>query len=88
MDGVYILVLDRGFVVIGTIEPHPTLSYHWLCRGRTVRRWGTTKGLAELCDGPTKETVLDAEAERIIPWRSVIEMLKAEEKRWEKSLSK
>lgn len=86
MDGVYILVLDRGFVVVGTIEPHPTLVYHWLCRGRTVRRWGTTDGLAQLCNGPQPDTVLDPICTRSIPWRSVIEMQHAEVKPWKTSL--
>jgi len=52
---VRLYVLDRGFVVIGRAELDPELAFHWLLKpGRTVRRWGTTKGLAELRNGPLR----------------------------------
>jgi len=86
MEEVFIFVLDRGFVVVGTRQIHPTLAYHWLVRGRTIRRWGTTQGLSELCGGPTTDTQLDPICDREIPWRSVIEMQIAEAKKWAKSL--
>ena len=30
-----------------------------LTDARCIRRWGTTKGLGELVNGPTRETALD-----------------------------
>lgn len=79
----YLFVLDRGFVVVGLAQPDPDLALHWLLDpGRTVRRWGTTEGLAQLVRGPTTETVLDAPATRHVPFRSIIEILEVEEASW------
>lgn len=94
MNGIKIIVLDRGFVKVGTLERHPELAFHWLLRGRTIRRWGTTEGHIELCDGPTPNTVLDSvpstkSAVSTIPFRAVIEILnctEAGEKKWKKML--
>ena len=83
MNGIFIFVLDRGFVVVGRAELSTELVFTWhLTPGRTVRRWGTTRGLAELVNGPTANTVLDDPAERFIPFRSVIEIIKVEEEKW------
>lgn len=56
-----ILVIDRGYVLVARCV-EPAYSGLWLTTGEglTVRNWGTTKGLAELCDGPTEGTVTDA----------------------------
>lgn len=56
--GVRIVVLQRGWVVVGHARrfgPRVTVS-----KCAVVRRWGTTKGLGQLAvDGPQSETVLD-----------------------------
>ena len=52
-----IVVLQRGWVVVG----HFTSSGE-MCRldnAAVIRTWGTTHGLGELREGPTKSTVLD-----------------------------
>ena len=83
MTGIRILVLDRGFVLVGKIQPHPDLAFHWLVSPcRTVRRWGTSKGLAELVDGPKRETILDQVCTEEIPWRAVLKMMLVEEDKW------
>lgn len=88
MKGTYLFVLDRGFVVIGKAEIDPDLAFHWkLSPGRTVRRWGTTRGLSQLCDGPLQATVLDDPAIRHVPFRSVIEMIEVREDKWANHLS-
>ena len=91
MKGVFLFVLDRGFVVIGEAEVSDKLAFHWhMPRSRTVRVWGTSKGLAELRDGPTGKTVLDPVVERHTPFRSVIDILVPTEKgvrAWTKALS-
>lgn len=72
--GSQIVVVDRGFVYVGkvTIEGD-------MCRVQNacnIRKWGTTKGLGELVDGPLKDTVLDNYGEVLVPMRAVIHFIK------------
>ncbi len=87
----YIFVLDRGFVVVGEAVVSTDYAFTWHVKsGCTVRRWGTTNGLAQLKDGPTNETITDGVCERYIPFRSEIERLVVSEKgakAWKKRLS-
>jgi len=56
--GKNIIVLQRGWVVIGELEKKGT--YFKLTKGATIRAWGTSKGLGEIAlNGPTKNTILD-----------------------------
>lgn len=88
MEGrVFLFVLDRGFVVVGRSAIDTELAFHWRVRGRTVRRWGTTDGLSQLCGGPTGETILDPVCWRRVPFRSVIEIIEVEEEKWTSHLS-
>lgn len=57
--GKYVIaVLARGWVLVGEVEDH-TSEVMVLSRGFVVRRWGTSKGLFEIEDGPTSATQLD-----------------------------
>lgn len=53
-----IIVADRGWVFAGDCidneDGSVTIKNAW-----SIRRWGTTKGLGELTDGPTDKTVKD-----------------------------
>lgn len=62
-DRVCILVLQRGFVLVGRVsqEGHRTI----VTDGRFIRRWGTTKGLGEIAPGPTSTTQLDLAGPRV-----------------------
>ena len=81
MEGIFIFVLDRGFVVVGEAEPHPEKPFWWrMARSATIRRWGTSNGLAELKDGPLPSTILDPVVERLTPDRSVIDVIVPTEK--------
>lgn len=55
-----IVVLQRGWVLIGRYKPvegTTTVQLHDSC---VIRRWGTTKGLGELAkNGVTSNTILD-----------------------------
>lgn len=86
----YIMVLDRGFVVVGKARISTELLYHWEWENRcTIRRWGTTQGLSELCNGPTDSTVLDMECTGKTPFRSVLDILHITEEgvhKWTKKL--
>lgn len=54
---VRIVVLQRGWVAIG--HYHRQGEEIRLTNASIVRRWGTSKGLGELRDGPTASTQLD-----------------------------
>lgn len=82
-DEVLLFVLDRGFVVIGIASIYDKMVFTWrLTPGRTVRRWGTTNGLAELQDGPLENTILDPPTNRRIPFRSIIEIHEVNRDKW------
>src|SRR5690349_13226036 len=89
VEGIRILVLDRGRVKVGRLSYHPQLAFHWFFEdARVIRRWGTTQGLEQIArDGPTSETVLDLACDCIIPFRGVIEILEANAEKWEAHLS-
>jgi hypothetical protein len=88
---IYIFVLDRGFVIVGEAEIHPSLALHWhMPKSMTIRSWGTTKGLAELIHGPLEKTVTDPVCERTTPFRSVLDIIHVSDRgrdRWRKRLS-
>lgn len=53
-----IVVLQRGWVVVGRMEKDSTLCK--LHNASVIRNWGTTKGLGELAaNGPLSSTKLD-----------------------------
>lgn len=75
MSTISIVVLDRGWVVVGKLQkggglipqsdatamiPIGDQDWYSLTDGSVVRRWGTSNGLGELAmKGPLPETVLD-----------------------------
>ena len=76
--------------MIGDAKISSEIGLHWhMPVSRTIRNWGTTKGLAELKDGPTDATILDEVCERTLPFRSVIDIIHVTEKgtkRWTQAL--
>lgn len=72
--GFQIVVLDRGFVYVGQVSINGDLVK--ITNARNIRYWGTTKGLGELADGPTKSTKLDDVGEILAPLRAVIHFIK------------
>jgi hypothetical protein len=55
---IQIIVADKGFVFLGYVLDNDDGSVIISC-AQNLRRWGTTKGLGELCTGPTDKTVYD-----------------------------
>jgi len=80
-----ICVLDRGFVVIARCPDLLTVAlYLELKNSRTIRSWGTSDGLGQLTQGPTDQTVLDAEIDReVVPVRAILRVIDVEQAPWE-----
>lgn len=57
MGNTKIVIGSRGFVFVGVWEQHGDEVVITHCK--LIRRWGTSKGLGELVNGPLKDTVLD-----------------------------
>jgi hypothetical protein len=68
-----IVVLDRGFVYVGNVADEGECLRISNCRN--IRRWGTTRGLGELVDGPLPDTCLDQVGEVLAPKRAVIHQI-------------
>lgn len=51
-----IIVLERGFVYVGQVKEE--LSHTVIHNARAIIRWGTTKHLGELTNGPLENTKL------------------------------
>ena len=80
MQGLAIVVLDRGFVYVGNV----TVEDEW-CRienAKNIRYWGTKAGLGELVGGPTKDTKLDNVGSVSAPLRAVIHIIDVDKKAW------
>ena len=50
-----IIVLWYGWVLVGRWDKKEKRLYE----AQVIRRWGTTKGLGELINGPLQETILE-----------------------------
>lgn len=72
--GLSIVVLDRGFVYVGSVVQEG----EWLVihEARNIRQWGTERGLGQLAlEGPTKKTVLDECGTVRVNMRAVLHLL-------------
>ena len=83
--GLQIAVLDRGFVYIGYVETDGEWAY--ITKGHNIRRWGTTRGLGELVNGPTPETKLDPVGRVRVPMTSLQHLIAVEVGPWLTELS-
>jgi hypothetical protein len=85
-NDVRIVVLQRGFVVVGRWTQTPGSMQVTLADSSIVRQWGTTKGLGEITSGPTNKTVLDAAGEIKFHELTVVLSMKCDAAKWEKHL--
>lgn len=75
VTGTQIVVMDRGFVYVGQVSIKGDMVT--ISGAKNIRRWGTTKGLGELVNGPIKgSTVTDHVGEVKATLRSVIHFIK------------
>lgn len=73
--GLQIVVLDRGYVYAGTTSIEGDMVT--ISSAKNIRRWGTTKGLGELVNGPiVGKTVADNAGEVTAPLKAVIHFIK------------
>jgi len=69
-----IVVLDRGWVLVGKTEEAGDKLL--ITDSRCIRYWGTTSGLGQLAEsGPTDKTKLDPMGRVIAPMRAVIAVI-------------
>lgn len=79
-----IVIAQRGWVFVGRIKRED--HYIVLRDAKTIRRWGTTKGLGELFSGPKQDTVLDeAGTVRLHPLQ-IVATIDVDARSWEKVL--
>lgn len=71
--GQQIVVLDRGFVYVGTVFIDG--DFMRIENAKCIRKWGTTKGLGQLRNGPTSDTVMDDAGEVLAPMKSLIHFI-------------
>ena len=80
-DGpIKIVVLDRGFVYIGSVKIDG--DFVVITGAKNIRVWGTTKGLGELINGPLSGTKLDAAGVVRAPVRALILLIDVEQSKW------
>jgi len=81
LSGFSIVVLDRGFVYVGSVEH----DGEWcvIRDAKNIRYWGTTKGLGQLAlNGPQSKTKLDTTGTVRAPARAVISLIETEASKW------
>lgn len=76
-----IVILQRGWIYIGRFERNGNDCR--LHNASCIRTWGTTKGLAELVNGPTTNTKLD-KCEGIVEfdWLTIVHTISANSEKW------
>ena len=81
-----IVVLDRGWVVVGTLEDKG--EEYVLHDGAVVRRWGTNMGIGQLAmEGIRDETKLDPLPITLFYKRTVIMKIECNEEKWKENMS-
>ena len=78
-----IVVLDRGFVVVGLVSTDGDNIVIDDCS--CVRRWGTSRGLGQLAaEGPQTETKLDKQPRTTVNKLQVVQMIDCEAAKWKR----
>lgn len=86
MEGRYVLVCDRGFVLVGVVSSHPSDWQRVIVdECATVRQWGTSRGLGQLAkEGPQPNTEMDVEGDGVDVLRSsIIRAIPCNEEKWQ-----
>ena len=76
-----IVVLDRGFVVVGNVSFQE--DYVVIDQCSCIRKWGTTQGLGEIAfNGPTSQTKLDKQPRTTVHKLQVVQIIDCEASKW------
>lgn len=59
MGDIRIIIADRGWVFVGACQDHDDGTVT-ITNCRNIRKWGSSKGLGELANGPLPGTVADS----------------------------
>lgn len=79
-ESIKIVVLQRGWVVVGRYQ---RIGDEIRVRNASVVQvWGTTKGLGEICAGPTGKTVLDKCGDVRCPYLGVVATMDCDQESW------
>ena len=79
-----IVVAQRGWVFVGVV--YRKESEIVIRRARSIRRWGTSKGLGELRNGPKNTTQLDEAGTIRLHPLMVIAQIDVNPEKWEEHL--
>ena len=78
---VRIVILQRGWVAVGIFQKGED-GARFLKNASIIRSWGTTKGLGEICPGPTSRTKLDPCGDMAFHEFTIVSTMKADAKGW------
>lgn len=82
--GLQIAVLDRGFIYIGDVVTDGEWCY--IANAWNIRRWGTTRGLGELVNGPLANTALDRVGDVRMPMTTLQHLIAVKGEKWTNKL--
>lgn len=80
-----IVVVQRGWVHVGYLSREGDEMV--IRKAKTIRRWGTTSGLGELSNGPTKDTVLDIGGTIRLHPLMIVQTYDVDDSKWEEHLA-
>ena len=86
LDTIKIFVLDKGFVYVGILEEDDGDKLI-IKNAHAIIRWGTTKHLAELADGPLSNTRLGDSCSVYVKWSSVVHIIDVNQTSWKTYVS-
>jgi hypothetical protein len=75
-----IAILQRGWVMVGRFERNGTDCK--LHDASVIRKWGTSKGLGQLVNGPLSDTVLDPCGEVQFDSLTIVALIDCKEEKW------
>ena len=81
-----IVILQRGWVAVGIFQKGED-GARFLKNASIIRAWGTTKGLGEICPGPTPSTKIDPCGDMTFHEFTIISTMKADAKGWKNYVS-